>query len=1118
MKRALVRGAVAVASLVCLLSHVPSVHAASPIAISQVYGGGGNSGATLRNDYVELFNRGSLPVDVSGWSVQYASASGSTWQRTNLVGSIPPGGHYLVQEAQGSGGTVSLPTPDAAGTIAMSATAGKVVLMGSQITVASGTLCPAGADVIDLVGFGSANCYEGNGPTGPLSNTSAALRLVNGCTDGDSNAADFAVGAPNPRNSASPVSLCLGGTSPSAQGQAAPAVVPAGAATSLTVTVLPGANPPSSGLSVTADLSALGGSATQALYDDGSNGDASVGDLVFTYQVSIPSGTAPGSIVLPVSVRDAELRQTDAVISLSIAPPPLPIHAIQGNGPTSPHVGELVTVRGIVTGRKTSGFFVQSRDGEQDGDPETSEGLFVYTGATPPADAAVASEVLVTGTVQEYVPSGTSSLPLTELVSPVVSLVATEQPLPEPVTLTAADTDPAGDRGQLERFEGMRVRVDSLTVVGPTDGTVIESQARSTSNGVFYGVISGVARPFREPGIEVGEVLPADAPCCIPRFDGNPERLRVDSDGLVGAARFEVASGDVLDGIVGVLDYGSGSYTILPEPGTPAFVTQRAAMPLVTPLPSEFTVASYNLERFFDTTDDPGTSDPVLSDAAFEIRLSKASLVIRKVLASPDILGLQEVENLATLETLAARLNADAIAAGVADPQYAAFLQEGNDPGGIDAGLLVKTARVSVVDVVQAGKDATYVNPLNGENELLNDRPPLVLRALVHRQDGPDFPLTVIVNHLRSLSGINDPADGPRVRAKRRAQAEYLANLIQARRSADPDEHLIVLGDMNAYQFNDGYVDTLATIRGVPTSADEVILASPDLVEPNLVDASDGVPAAERYSYVFEGNAQQLDHMLLSANLAPRLTALRHGRLDADFPESLRGDASRPERLSDHDPLVAYFTFPPDVPPTADAGPDRTVPADADGVARVTLAAQASDPDGDALTITWQGPFGTASGATTEVALGLGAHEILLTVDDGRGSVTTDTVVITVSDVTPPRIVSLSASPAVLWPPRGQFVPVSLSVDATDAAGSPRCRIVGVTSDEPSHVFSGALVWLNWLFRDWWITSDLSLLLRAERSPWGNGRTYSVAVQCSDASGNTSGATTTVLVPRRRSK
>jgi hypothetical protein len=132
--------------------------------------------------------------------------------------------------------------------------------------------------------------------------------------------------------------------------------------------------------------------------------------------------------------------------------------------------------------------------------------------------------------------------------------------------------------------------------------------------------------------------------------------------------------------------------------------------------------------------------------------------------------------------------------------------------------------------------------------------------------------------------------------------------------------------------------------------------------------------------------------------------------------------------------------------------------------------------------------------------------------------VTTDTVVITVSDVTPPRIVSLSASPAVLWPPRGQFVPVSLSVDATDAAGSPRCRIVGVTSDEPSHVFSGALVWLNWLFRDWWITSDLSLLLRAERTPWGNGRTYSVAVQCSDASGNTSGATTTVLVPRRRSK
>jgi uncharacterized protein len=101
-----------------------SARAASDVVISQVYGGGGNSGATLKNDFVELFNRSGAPVSLTGWSIQYASASGTTWQVTALSGTLQPGQYYLVQEAQGSGGTVTLPTPDAAGTIAMSAGGG----------------------------------------------------------------------------------------------------------------------------------------------------------------------------------------------------------------------------------------------------------------------------------------------------------------------------------------------------------------------------------------------------------------------------------------------------------------------------------------------------------------------------------------------------------------------------------------------------------------------------------------------------------------------------------------------------------------------------------------------------------------------------------------------------------------------------------------------------------------------------------------------------------------------------------------------------------------------------------------------------------------------------------
>ncbi len=182
----------------------------STIVISQVYGGGGNSGATLTNDFIELFNSGSAPVSVTGWSVQYASSAGSTWQKTDLGGTIPPGGYYLVQEAQGAGGTVSLPTPDATGAIAMSGTSAKVALVDSA-TLLSGT-CPGG--VVDLVGFGAANCFEGAAATPALSNTTAALRNDSGCAETDNNNVDFTVTAPAPRNSASGLHLCTGATQP----------------------------------------------------------------------------------------------------------------------------------------------------------------------------------------------------------------------------------------------------------------------------------------------------------------------------------------------------------------------------------------------------------------------------------------------------------------------------------------------------------------------------------------------------------------------------------------------------------------------------------------------------------------------------------------------------------------------------------------------------------------------------------------------------------------------------------------------------------------------------------------------------------------------------------------
>ena len=171
------------------------------VVISQVYGGGGNTGSTFKNDFIELYNGGSTSVSLSGWSVQYTSAAGTIWQVTNLSGTLASGQYYLVQEAAGTAGTVNLPTPDATGALAISATAGKVALVNST-TALNGTGCPTSPAVVDFVGFGTnANCFEGSAPTPAPSNTAAVLRANGGRQDTDQNAIDFTAGAPAPRNS-----------------------------------------------------------------------------------------------------------------------------------------------------------------------------------------------------------------------------------------------------------------------------------------------------------------------------------------------------------------------------------------------------------------------------------------------------------------------------------------------------------------------------------------------------------------------------------------------------------------------------------------------------------------------------------------------------------------------------------------------------------------------------------------------------------------------------------------------------------------------------------------------------------------------------------------------------
>jgi uncharacterized protein len=630
-----------------------------------------------------------------------------------------------------------------------------------------------------------------------------------------------------------------------------------------------------------------------------------------------------GAFTCPVA-----LRTVDRSASASPAFQGELIHDIQGSGARSPFAGQAVSTLGVVTGRKSNGFFIQSQDHDIDNDPNTSQGVFIFTSNAPPSTVVFGSLVIVAGTVVEFVPSSDpASLSLTGIAATSIQVLLTAGiapiPLPTPITLTAAHTNPGGPIDQLERFEGMRVRVESLTAVSPTLGSVDERNASATSNGVFYGVITGIARPFREPGIQITDTLPTGSPCCIPRFDTNPERLRIESGALPGSSVLDVPAGTVISNLTGPLDYAFRSYTILPDGSEPPILSGDIR---ATPVPAaafeECTVASFNMQRFFDAVDDPAVSDVVLAPEDYNKRLSKASLAIRNVLRYPDIIGVQEVENIETLSALANRINLDARVAGEANPNYMPLLMEGNDTSGIDVGILFKSPRVTIISPLQAGKDATYTDPNTGLQETLNDRPPLVVRVIVRSLVEFELPMTIIVNHLRSLSGIDDPTNGNRVRAKRRAQAEFLANLIQVRQSADPDERIVSIGDYNSFQFNDGYVDVMGTIKGAPAPFNQVLVPSDDLLTRDLFDLVETAPDLERYSVVSDGNAQTLDHILVTTNMLARVSAVRFARCNADFPETLRNDAARPERISDHDIPVAYFKL---LPPGTDLAATKTV-------------------------------------------------------------------------------------------------------------------------------------------------------------------------------------------------
>jgi len=585
----------------------------------------------------------------------------------------------------------------------------------------------------------------------------------------------------------------------------------------------------------------------------------------------------------------------------------LEIWEIQGSGLTSPVLGQLVTTENnVVIGTSEFGFFMQTPTARTDGDIMTSDGVWVFTGGPP--TAVVGDLVNVDAEVVEF-------FDLTELANPVVTIISSGNPLPAPVVFDAATPSPDQPQAdnEVERYEGMLVSAA---------GVVSEP-----SN--FFGdaqMVAKIDRPFREAGIE----FPGMAG--LPIWDGNPEIFEIAPSAL-GLPDVSLYGGQLVSA-EGPLGFSFGDYRISPTSITPGPVPAQDAVRARAA--GEFTIATLSARELFDEVDDPDTSDPIPTPLEVETKLVKLSLFIRGQLGSPDVLALQEVENTTILQALADQITDD-------DPTvvYTPSLIDGNDFEGSDVAYLTRNDTIAVDSLTQFGESILFTF----DGTLLYDRPPLVLEA-TYNDGGSPFSFTAVNVHQRSLSGIDDPVDGERVKNKRLEQAVNLSLFLQDEQTMGSNP-LVVLGDFNAYEFTDGYVDVMGQITGdLDPLGDE--LPTFDAVNPDLRNWTNTAPAEERYTFIFDGNAESLDHIVTSSTMSSFVSDVDYARGNADAPTVEEDNPSSAERASDHDGVAIF------VNPAGGSSFTLTISGTCPG--SVTLAAAGGTPNGIAGILFGSGP------------------------------------------------------------------------------------------------------------------------------------------------------------------
>ncbi len=888
-------GALAVMLAVAVAWCARPVTALSPtVVISQVYGGGGNSGAPYTNDFIELFNRGSVAASLSGWSVQYASATGtgnfgaSASQLTVLPDVIlAPGQYFLIQEAGGATGA-PLPGADlvAATAINMSASAGKVALVASTTSLG----CNGGstgcspiqlAQIVDLVGYGTANFFEGAAAPA-LDNATAAGRAAGGCTETDHNASDFSAAAPAPRTSAAPLAPC--------------GIVSDAAPTITATTPAEGATNVALSTSITVAFSEpvdIAAGAVVVSCPIGTPLASSAAASGVTAVVLTPGSPLPAGTTCVVDVNPAGVVDTDAIdppdglagpatVSFATAAsgpvcaqPYTRIYDIQGSGAVAAVTG-TVTTQGVVVGDYEGpspaqrGFFIQDPDG--DGDAATSDGLFVFNGNND--SVSLGDLVRVTGTAGEFQDQ-------TQVGAHVNGVVTCGTGSAAPVDVEL----PVPTSTHLERYEGMLVRL-------PQTLAVTEHFQLGRFGQVVVSANGRLVQPT-EVAMPGPAALAVQATNALNRLivddeaqGQNPDPIRFGRNGAPLSAINPLRGGDTATGIVGVMTYtwagnaaSGNAYRVRPFGALGGTARFEATNPRPGAAPGgvgSLRIASMNLLNFFNTFDGlPDTVDNCtfgVGGAAADCRGADTQVefdrqwpkTVAAILGSgADVIGVIEIENDgyragSALQFLVDRLN-DATAPGSytfidADAAIGAVNALGTDA--IKVGIVYKPESVAPVGDTASLDTVSFVN---GGDSGPRNRAAL---AQAFRDVATGARFIVSVNHFKSKGSACDAPDAGdgqgNCNTVRTAAAADLANWLATNPTGIADPDVLILGDLNAYSME----DPVTTLAGAGYR--------------NLVDT------AGAFSYAFDGQWGSLDHALGSASLAAQVTGATVWTINAD--------------------------------------------------------------------------------------------------------------------------------------------------------------------------------------------------------------------------------------------